>query len=144
MKKLFVFAMSSVFVLNLMAATPSELANKAFEIRKEASFSYDKVKKECMEFRNLMRNEMYSKSPEEKATFQNEFKQALGKQIATLSDEEKAKFDPKICKNFVDKPMNKGSKHGKHGSKYSHEFCKYENCPMQESQTNSKHPMRDF
>ncbi len=87
-------AVLSAFIISVatcatsFAATPAELANEAFNAKREASATHKAISDKCAKVRLAIDTELVGKSPEERQAFFNDFNYQMRQNMAKLGKDE--------------------------------------------------------
>lgn len=82
------------------------LSKAGFEIKKKASVDGLDMSKECLSFHNKMKENLKGKSKEEARAFKNEIYIKTYDELAKLNEDDRAKFDMKICSKYLKNNFN--------------------------------------
>ena len=101
------------------AKNPASFAESAFDINKKVGVAMKNSKNACEKFDNLLKNELSTKTKEEKEQFLKAYKKAYDDKIANLPIEEKAEFTKNACGKFhkFGKKIDKKGKFGEFDKK---------------------------
>lgn len=107
------------------------LSKAGFEIKKKASVDGLDMSKECLSLHNKMKENLKYKSAEEKRAFRNEIYMKTYAELAKLNQNDRAKFDMKICSKYLKNAKKNGfnNKINSGGCVYNQNMMgNFENC----------------